>query len=254
MWTGKINGNLFVGLVNSVKDVVNDVNIEITEDGMSMQSMDTSHIALCSFYIPKEMFAPFGWSYDGNVTIGINTSTLALACSCLIISVDTDVEMRYDGECFFISSQDKTASRSISLTTMDIDVDRLEIPRLDPEAVVRMKSKDFAQLCSDALKLGTSGDFSISKDDILNINISGDLGSSCFTYKTTDGEIMVKNSTFEEHYLFSWKYLHLFSKAKLISDVVDINFFTDAPLKISFPMKVGNANVTFFLAPLFKGE
>ena len=39
-------GNILKKIVESIKDVVNNVNIDVTPDGMSFQAMDLSHVAL----------------------------------------------------------------------------------------------------------------------------------------------------------------------------------------------------------------
>jgi len=43
-----LNGNILKKLIESIKDIVNDVNIEVTPSGLALQAMDGSHVALVS--------------------------------------------------------------------------------------------------------------------------------------------------------------------------------------------------------------
>lgn len=275
MWSAKINGKLFAALLNSIKDIVSDVNLDVTEAGMSMQSMDASNVALCSFKLQRGIF--YDWSFEAPLSIGVNVSVLVIALECLDLSRpgQNPVTMRYNGDSLCLTSE-CAHPRSISVNCLSIDVERLEVPAIDFEGLVMMSSKDFNSMCTDALKLGSNGDFTISKDHVLSIKTTGDLGSSTFTYHNTsdtatfrskrnlpralggvlrDGSIVVQNSgKFSDSFAVSWRYLHLFSKAKALSNMVLLSFVREYPLKITFPIArtFPESSLTFHLAPLFK--
>tara|TARA_B110000908_G_scaffold172518_1_gene240471 strand:+ start:88 stop:930 length:843 start_codon:yes stop_codon:yes gene_type:complete len=274
MWSASINGKQLAALLNSIKDIVSDVNLDVTEAAMSMQSLDTSHVAMCSFVLHRGLF--YDWSFKAPLSIGVNVAGLALALDCLDLSSEGVVAMRYDGHRLCLTSE-CTHTRSISVNCLSIDIDRLEVPVVPAEAIVMMPSKDFNCMCTDALKLGSNGDFTISKDHVLSIQTRGDLGSSTFTYHNTtdaatfrsqeqvpralggkhlrDGSLVVQNSgEFSDSFAVSWRYLHLFSKAKALSNMVILTFVREQPLQITFPIArtFPESSLTFHLAPLFK--
>lgn len=50
------DGNVLKKIVESIKDVVNNVNIEVNREGMSFQAMDLSHVALVTLSLKAEGF------------------------------------------------------------------------------------------------------------------------------------------------------------------------------------------------------
>lgn len=62
-------------IVESVKDLVNDVNIETSPTGISIQAMDSSHVALVSLNLQAEGFT--NYRSDKPKTLGINMANLA---------------------------------------------------------------------------------------------------------------------------------------------------------------------------------
>lgn len=49
-------GNTIKKIVESIKDVVNNVNIEVNQEGMSFQAMDLSHVALVTLNLKADGF------------------------------------------------------------------------------------------------------------------------------------------------------------------------------------------------------
>ena len=57
--------------MESVKDLVKSVNFDATSKGLSMQAMDSSHVALVSFHLDESGFSSF--RCDRQVTLGKKT-------------------------------------------------------------------------------------------------------------------------------------------------------------------------------------
>ena len=62
-------------VIEAIKDLVTDGNIEVSETGMNLQAMDSSHVSLVSLVLHTDMFEHF--SCDRNVTLGINLPNFA---------------------------------------------------------------------------------------------------------------------------------------------------------------------------------
>ena len=60
----------FRKIIEAIKELVKDVNFQINQTGMSLQAMDTSHVALVSAIIKAEGFTAFSCSKQ--ITIGVN--------------------------------------------------------------------------------------------------------------------------------------------------------------------------------------
>ena len=54
-------GNILKKIVESIKDVVNVVNIDVAEHGLSFQAMDLSHVALVTLALKSDGFQEYKW-------------------------------------------------------------------------------------------------------------------------------------------------------------------------------------------------
>lgn len=72
--------NVFKKLVDSIKDLVSDVNLDITYSGISMQAMDSSHVALVSLNLKYNCFEEF--RCDKQMVLGLNIQHVAKILKC----------------------------------------------------------------------------------------------------------------------------------------------------------------------------
>ena len=49
-------GHILKRIVEAIKDLVNEINLDVTPSGISLQAMDTSHVALVSLSLSSEGF------------------------------------------------------------------------------------------------------------------------------------------------------------------------------------------------------
>lgn len=52
-------GSVFKKVMDAIKDLINEVNFDCNETGISLQSMDTAHVALVVLLIKAESFDPY---------------------------------------------------------------------------------------------------------------------------------------------------------------------------------------------------
>ena len=61
---------IFKKIIDSLSSLVNEVNLEATSNGLSLQSMDSAHVSLVSLNMKEESFEQYRW--DKNTTLGLN--------------------------------------------------------------------------------------------------------------------------------------------------------------------------------------
>jgi len=66
--------SLFKKIIEAIKDLINEVNINIDDSGLMMQAMDSSHVALVGLFLSSEGFEEY--RCDKNTVLGINISNL----------------------------------------------------------------------------------------------------------------------------------------------------------------------------------
>ena len=62
-------------IIDSIKDLVTDVNIDTTPSGLSIQAMDSSHVALVSLTLGQNGFESY--RCDRPMTLGVSISNLS---------------------------------------------------------------------------------------------------------------------------------------------------------------------------------
>ena len=78
MFHAKLNeGILIKKLIDAIKDLVSDINLDVSAIGISLQAMDSSHVAL---NLSAEGFEEY--RCDKSMTLGISISNLAKVLRC----------------------------------------------------------------------------------------------------------------------------------------------------------------------------
>jgi proliferating cell nuclear antigen len=68
-------GQILKRIVDAIKDLVTDVNIDATPQGISLQAMDSSHVALVNLQLSMDGFAIY--RADRPLTLGLSITNLA---------------------------------------------------------------------------------------------------------------------------------------------------------------------------------
>lgn len=99
-------GVLFKKIVDSIKDLVKSVNIDASQNGLSMQAMDSAHVALVSLKLNESGFKDY--RCDRPLTLGLSIENLAKILKCAgnddSITLQTDEEEPSSLKFFFENS------------------------------------------------------------------------------------------------------------------------------------------------------
>lgn len=89
-------GHLLKKIMESIKDFVSNVNIDISPSGISMQAIDQSHVALVSLNLKEVGFGPGNYRADRPMTIGLSITNLNKVLKCAgtedIITMKADAD------------------------------------------------------------------------------------------------------------------------------------------------------------------
>ena len=70
-----VQGHILKNIVDSVKDLVNDANLDCSEEEISIQCMDSSHVSLVAVSLQAAAFDHF--RCDRPLSLGINSGNMA---------------------------------------------------------------------------------------------------------------------------------------------------------------------------------
>jgi Proliferating cell nuclear antigen, N-terminal domain len=68
-------GAMFKGIIDAIKDLVSDCNLDCSEEEISIQSMDSAHVSLVSVNLGSAAFQHY--RCDRPASLGINTANMA---------------------------------------------------------------------------------------------------------------------------------------------------------------------------------
>jgi len=184
----------------AIKELVTDANFECNEEGINLQAMDNSHVALVAVLLEATGFKRY--RCDRPMPLGVNLTSLTKVLKCakdddictLKAADEADVlNLVYESKCrlyfhnprdffgcswslpfvvfvlicdlhFFTPDSDRIAEYDMKL--MDIDSDTLGIPDTDYDARVTLASSEFTRIVRDLSLLGESVRIEVSKEGV----------------------------------------------------------------------------------------
>lgn len=70
-----VNGIIFKQIIESIKDLVTDGNVECSEEELSLQCMDSSHVSLVAMSLNSSAFDHF--RCDRTLSLGFNSKNMS---------------------------------------------------------------------------------------------------------------------------------------------------------------------------------
>ncbi|CAG8545681.1 3750_t:CDS:2 [Ambispora leptoticha] len=236
--------SLMKKIIASVKELVSEVNLDFTESGISLQALDSAHVALVSMLLFKEGFEPY--RCDRGLTLGVNLSSLNRILSCA--ESDDIITFTCDDTADFMNlkfeSKDGNKVSEYQLRLMDIDQEHLAIPEQQYPCVVSLPSNEFSKICRDNSNFVQ---IIVTKGGI-KFSTTGETTKGNVTLKSTDSEIISLNVKKPVENEFSLKHLLQFAKSQALSDHVTLHLAIDLPIMVEYNFEAAGY-VKYFLAP-----
>ncbi|KAJ6612122.1 proliferating cell nuclear antigen, N-terminal domain-containing protein [Mycena sp. CBHHK59/15] len=153
-------------LLDAIKELVTDANFECNEEGINLQAMDNSHVALVSVHLEAAGFKRF--RCDRPMPLGVNLSSLTKVLKCAKDDDECTIKAADEADVLNLVYEAKNSDRiaEYDMKLMDIDSDTLGIPDTDYDAEVKMPSAEFARIVRDLGALGESVRIEVSKEGV----------------------------------------------------------------------------------------
>lgn len=245
------SATLLKRILDSVKDLVTEANLLVTEDGIELQAMDTAHVALVTFTILPEACSLY--TCDEEVTLGVNLTNFAKILKCAE-PTDSIVLRHQDGGATLgisFESQGGSKTSDFAMNLMDIESEYMNIPDTEYSCSIKMPSSEFAKIVHNMAAFGETA--SLSVNDVVTLETVGDTGKVQMVIKqdltakaeTARTEIVCSKAVKAN---FALKYLTAFTKGSGLSDQVQIAMLQDVPIYVTYDMG-DKGSVGYYLAP-----
>ena len=230
-----IQSNSIKSLIESLKDILTDTNIEISSTGFKIIAMDPSHTVLVHLKLETTEFQEFICKEP--VTLGVNMINFHKLIKfigtndTLTLYVDRNNESQLN---IIMESNDKNSITTYKLNLMDIPKENVEIPNLTFDSIITMPSNDFQKLCRDLHNISNTVNIKSVKDKLI-FSSTGNIGSVEHIIIENSNSLTFNNTSDEETSgLFLLKHLVMFTKCTSLSPTVLLYLKNDFPLIIEY--------------------
>ena len=223
-----------------ISEIVNEVRIKLTAEGMSIVAVDPANVAMILFKLPKESFSQYE---AGSEVWGVNLSDLKLILRRA--SNSSSIVFEQEENQLKISIFDKV-KRVFNMSLIEIESEEKNEPSLEFSCRVEISSDNLSQALEDCSVVADACTFITGKDFFI-LEGKGSLNSSHTEFSGDEAKITGMGKS-----KYSLEYLIKFIKAIKISEKAIIQYAEDYPLRLDFP---GNeAGLGFILAPRVEND
>lgn len=241
-----VQSNAIRILFEALKDILTDVNLQISSEGLKIISMDGSKQAVVNLKLESNKFEKF---YCKNpIRAGLNMTSLykiikSVKNSDIItfyILSDSSTKLQIE-----IENKEKKTNILTVLKLLDIDEDILDIPNIEFDTVKTMPSNDFQSYIRE-LSIITNKVTLESKNNSFSLVGEGDFAETKINVGDSNSLDITDHPAKGTFYI---KYLLLFTKSTNLCTTVEIYLKNKFPLILVY--NVANlGKLQYCLAPL----
>tara|TARA_B100001093_G_C26858627_1_gene1028737 strand:- start:7926 stop:8765 length:840 start_codon:yes stop_codon:yes gene_type:complete len=227
----------FLAITKNMKHMVNEVNLGICERGLYVQGMDSSHVGMFEWKLEKDWFDIWKGKEEFHYNMGINCESLSMIMNCHTQGQYIELSfMENSTQELIIKFEGKGHDKMFELKLIDIDCELMEIPDVEYDADITMKSGEFNNLMAEASIFGETIKIELGIDD--NIYMATD-GSVVYKVRIKEENIveyaLAEEATIKHSYAL--KYCLLFSKFCKLNKNVKLHLKDETPLKVIYNLE-----------------
>lgn len=227
---------LFGTIISIISELVTEVRLKVTKEGMGLVAIDPASVAMAYFHIPAELFSQF--EVDKEETLGVNLDNLhSVLRRC---GLGSSLTLERQENMLKLGIQDKI-KRDFTLALISVEGEEREFPQWEFSSVIKMDSQAFVEVIEDCQVVSDACTF-VAEPNRFIVEAKG-LNSARAEFSSDEVEIYSDKSMAR----FSLEYLNKFVKGAKIASRVEINFSDNRPMRINFP--AGKVMLSFVLAP-----
>lgn len=242
----KINAGSFRDSIESISRLVDEIKLNINQEGISSVSADPANVAMVMFKLKKEGFEEF--HVDEEMTIGFDLNRLEDILS--VASMGDEIEMQSE-EGNQLSIKVSGFDYKISLLDPSTIQQEPKVPDLDLPARIVLEGNKIRKAVRASEKVSDYLVFS-TKDDKFIITAEGDNDS--VKMELDESQLIDIETSEDVRSIFSLDYLADMSKSIKKASETKIRLGTDYPVKINFKIVNDNGEVEYLLAPRIESE
>lgn len=248
LYLRSVQGSAFKSLFEVLREVLHDVNLTFSGQGMRIMTVDGSRVALVFARLDAESFEAY--HCEGTLNLGVNLGHVhKLIKSSSNHDTITMYVLRNRSEELGIevAQPEKRSVSHFRLKLLDVDVENISIPDVEFQSVITLPSQYFARLCKDISALSDTITIT-SRASQLIVSAQGDFASQETIIDQATGARAVQQAEEEVTGSYLIKYILLFNKAAALSTTLELYLKQGWPLICSYKI-ASLGELRFILAP-----
>lgn len=272
---------IFTAIIQNLRTFTENINIQFTEAGISVQTMDTSHISVVELMIPANWFTEYDCPESETLGIhfGILSKILATKDKSQSLTINHTKENDDKLEIHFISSPlpiviQNTVIESEPITIkvkksvvkpvkipdikiydthfeiplIDIESEVIEIPPIDYAAEFSLSSTNFSNIVSQLRLFGDTMEIDCSEEKIVLYSHGVESGKMCVEINIDELTEFAINEGENLKISFALNYLHNICGFHKLTKEIQLKICDNYPLCAMYSLG-DDATVKFYLAP-----
>jgi proliferating cell nuclear antigen len=232
-----IQASTIKSVIDAMKEILMDVNLEFDENGMKIVALDNTHIVLIHLKLHADKFESYYCMKK--LYVGINMLKFHMLIKTIQNGDILSLFIHKDDPNILgitIENNEKNVKTTYKLSMLDIDVVNVDIPPADFNTIITMPSAYLQKIIRDMHNLA----------EYIEIkNIGGKLILSCqgefccqeTILATETQNIQIKNNENTQEIIqgiFSLKYLSIFTKCTNLCSTVEIYLKNSYPIILQY--------------------
>lgn len=244
-------------IVEAIKDMVTDANIDCSSSGMAVQAMDSAHVGLVILFLPSEGFEKYKCTKGLNIGVNFDTIWKAIKGTDNDDSVMLHTKEGSDViEFMFYNAEKRSRKSRRRIKLLDIETDILGVPpEMERAFQITMNSSEYQTICRNLTEVSNVVTISASSG-VIYFRGQGDSGDGEEMLEAdADTEIIIEKEISRQ---FAHRYLCLTAKGAPLATAVTIGVGDETPLSVTYNIEedkkdTSNRNsigtLTFYVAP-----
>jgi len=276
--------DVFIAIIQNLLKFTDTLNIQFTEEGMSIQTMDTSHISVVELNIPANWFSEY--QCEKPITLGIHIGILSKILSTkdksqnltinysdenqdkleihftsqstkvlenVVISEPITVSIKKSAKAAAIIPVVKIYDSHFEIPLIDIESEIVEIPPIEYSAEFSLSSINYSNIVNQLKLFGDTMEIECSEEKIKLYSHSTESGKMCVDINIDDLTEFSINEGQKIKISFSLNYLHHICAFHKLTKEIELKICENYPLCAGYQLGE-NAYLRFYLAPKITDE
>lgn len=242
-----LKNNLFINIIDLLKDLVEDCLIIFNDDNIEIKTLDKNRVCLIDIYL-NNIYDEYKLSDTKKITLNLSDFYTMLSCKgnndkCKICFEQDYIKIIYTNE-------NNKKGDKYKLKLLYNDENDLGSPEILKNVQLIINSKYFSSLCKKIKKFDESLRFYIKDNEVMIKTGNNDIVELFLEKEDNKLKKYIKNPDMEEdiNMKFLLSFFIYFSKADKFTDEVLINMDdSQSPIEISF--NFDNSYINFYIPP-----